>query len=125
MSINPSDAELEILQVLWDKGEAKVKEVQEKLQINREVGYTTVLKTMQIMFDKKLVDRKVDGKSHIYWSLVEKESIQAGFLDKLITKVYKGSTAKMVMNAIGNTKTTKEELEQIKAFIKQQENKEG
>jgi predicted transcriptional regulator len=118
---NPSDAELEILQILWEMKEARVKDIFEKINIDREVGYTTVLKTMQIMFDKGVLTRKADGKSHIYKPKVEKEEIQGKFLDKIINKVYKGSALNLVMSALGNYKASSKELEQIKELIKKQE----
>ncbi|MCG8700378.1 MAG: BlaI/MecI/CopY family transcriptional regulator [Bacteroidales bacterium] len=121
---NPTDSELEILQILWVRGEARVKEVHEILQQSKEVGYTTVLKIMQIMYDKKLVERRTEGKGHVYNSLVAKETVQDGFLDKIVDKVYSGSAANLVMSALGNYSASKSELEQIKEFIRQQENKE-
>lgn len=120
-NFNPTDSELEILQVLWELGEARVKDVHARLQRRREIGYTTVLKLMQIMYEKNLVSRQTEGKGHIYAPSVEKERVQDNFLNKIIDKVYKGSTASMVMSALGNHSTSKEELEQIKAFIRQQE----
>lgn len=121
---NPTDSELEILQILWEKEEAMVKEVHEDLQKSKDVGYTTVLKIMQIMLDKKLVSRRLQGKGHVYYANVEKEAIQEGFLDKIIDKVYKGSTSKLIMSALGSNLTSKKELEEIKEFIRQQEKKE-
>lgn len=120
-NFNPTDSELEILQVLWELGEARVKDVHDRLQRRRKIGYTTVLKLMQIMHEKNLVSRQTEGKGHIYTPSVEKESVQDNFLNKIIDKVYKGSTASLVMSALGNHSTSKEELEQIKAFIRQQE----
>lgn len=120
-NVNPTDSELEILQILWEQGEAKVKDVHEILQKNKDIGYTTVLKIMQIMHEKKLVTRKMEGKGHMYIAAVEKEMIQDNFLNKIIDKVYKGSTANLVMSALGNSSTSKEELEKIKEFILQQE----
>lgn len=118
---SPSDAELEILQILWDVKEARVKEIAEKLNLQREVGYTTVLKTMQIMHEKGVLSREAEGKSHIYRSLVEKKDIQEKFLDKILNKVYHGSAFNLVMNALGNYNASQKELDQIKDFIKKQE----
>ncbi len=118
---SPSDAELEILQILWDVKEARVKEIFDKLSGYKEVGYTTVLKTMQIMHEKGVLEREADGKSHIYRALVEKKDIQEKFLDKILNKVYHGSAYNLVMSALGNYSASEKELEQIKEFIKQQE----
>lgn len=121
--INPTDAELEILQILWELKEARVKEVHDIINRNKNVGYTTVLKLMQIMHEKEILSRKQDGKSHIYYPSVQKEEIQEKFLDKLLNSVYKGSAYNLVMNALGNYKASDSELEKIKALIKQQQNK--
>lgn len=121
LNYSPSDAELEILQILWEVKEARVKEIFDKMNLHRDVGYTTVLKTMQIMHEKGVLDRRVDGKSHIYHSLVGKKDIQERFLDKILNKVYHGSTFNLVMSALGNYNASSQELEQIKELIKKQE----
>ncbi len=121
LNYSPSDAELEILQILWEVKEARVKDIFDKLSGYKEVGYTTVLKTMQIMHEKGVLEREVDGKSHIYRALVEKKDIQEKFLDKILNKVYHGSAYNLVMSALGNYSASEKELEQIKEFIKEQE----
>ena len=118
---SPSDAELEILQIIWEVKEVKVKDVFDRLNQHREVGYTTVLKTMQIMHEKGVLEREADGKSHIYRALVEKKDIQDKFLHKILNKVYHGSAFNLVMSALGNYSASEQELEKIKEFIKQQE----
>lgn len=121
INYSPSDAELEILQILWEVKEARVKDISDRLNQFREVGYTTVLKTMQIMHEKGVLEREADGKSHIYRALVEKKDIQEKFLDKILNKVYHGSAYNLVMSALGNYSASEKELEQIKELIKQQE----
>ena len=121
--INPTDAELEILQIMWDLNEARVKEVHEVINQNKNVGYTTVLKIMQIMHEKGILDRKPGGKSHIYFPAVYREEIQGKFLDKLLNNVYNGSAYNLVMNALGNYNASEGELEKIKKLIQQQQNK--
>lgn len=118
---SPTDSELEILQVLWELKKARVKEVHERLSQHKEVGYTTVLKLMQIMHSKGLLERELSGKSHIYRPAIQKEQVQEKFLDKVMQSVYKGSAFKLVMNALGNYKTSPDELEQIKQFIQSKE----
>lgn len=118
---SPSDAELEILQIIWEMKEARVKDIFEKLSQYKETGYTTVLKTMQIMHEKGVLERIPDGKSHIYRAVVEKKDIQEKFLDKILNKVYHGSAFNLVMSALGNYSASDKELEQIREFIKQQE----
>lgn len=116
-NIKPTAAELEILQILWEKGEVTVKEVNEEINKKKETGYTTTLKTMQIMFDKGLVERKKDGRSHIYSAAIKKEKTQQVLLDKILETAFGGSASKLVMQALGNKKTTKEELQEIKELI--------
>jgi len=116
-NIKPTTAELEILQILWEKGEVTVKEVNEEINKRKETGYTTTLKTMQIMFEKGLVERKKDGRSHIYSATIKKEKTQQLLLDKILDTAFGGSASKLVMQALGNKKATKEELQEIKELI--------
>lgn len=116
-NIKPTVAELEILQILWERGEVTVKEVNEEINKKKETGYTTTLKTMQIMFEKGLVERKKDGRSHIYSAAIKKEKTQQVLLDKILETAFGGSASKLVMQALGNKKTTKQELQEIKELI--------
>mgnify|MGYP000863604614 CR=1 FL=1 len=115
--IKPTDSEMEILQVLWQKGQCSVREVYEALD-KKQVGYTTILKLMQIMHDKGMVVRDTSSKTHQYRAALEKEPIQGQFLEKMIDTVYNGSTARLVMQALGNQRTSRQELEEIKEFLK-------
>lgn len=113
----PTEGELEILQVLWDKESATVRDVHEELIKGKEAGYTTTLKLMQIMFEKGLVTRDSSSKTHIYKPAVTRENTQSLFLNKMIDSLFAGSSAQLVMQALGNHKTSKEELEEIKKFL--------
>lgn len=115
----PTDGELEILGVLWEKGAATVRDVHEQINQTRESGYTTTLKLMQIMFEKGLVSRDASSKTHIYTAAVSKEATQELFLHKMINNLYAGSSAQLVMHALGNSEASDEELEQIKLLIQQ------
>ena len=114
----PTEGELEILQVLWTKESATVREVHEELLKNKEAGYTTTLKLMQIMFDKGLVTRDSSNKTHIYQPAVTKEKTQSFFVNKMIDSLFAGSSAQLVMQALGNHKASKEELNEISNFLK-------
>jgi predicted transcriptional regulator len=114
----PTESELEILSVLWENGPSTVRYVNDKLNEKRSVGYTTTLKFLQIMNDKGLVSRLVDGRTHVYSPTVRKENIQKEMLGKLLTTVFDGSAKRLVMQALGNYKASKEELEEIKNLIK-------
>jgi predicted transcriptional regulator len=121
----PTDSELEILQILWQKGSCTVREVNEILNQSREgeVGYTTTLKIMQIMHEKGLIGRDESAKTHIYSAVAKEEDTQKQLLNRFMDSVFKGSAMKMVMQALGNQKTTPEELAEIKKLIEEMENK--
>lgn len=113
----PTDAELEILQVLWEKGPSSVRFVNDELSERRDVGYTTTLKLMQIMFEKGLVTRNTDARSHIYEAAIDKDETQRTLLDNFVDNVFSGSAMNLVMSALGSHQASKEELDQIKALI--------
>ena len=113
----PTESELEILQVLWAKNSATVREVHEELLKTKVAGYTTTLKLMQIMFEKGLVTRDSNSKTHIYQPAVSRENTQTLFLNRMIDSLFSGSSAQLVMQALGNHKASKEELEEIKNYL--------
>ena len=117
----PTEKELEILQVLWTQGPATVRTVNDHLGSDRDIGYTTTLKLMQIMFDKGLVSRKKEGKTHIYTAEISEEKTQKQLIDRLLDTAFKGSAMKLVMQALGHKKASKEELEEIRKYIDQLE----
>ncbi len=113
----PTEAELEILQVLWEHGPSTVRFVNEELAKQKEVGYTTTLKIMQIMTEKQLVKRNEENRTHIYEANVSEEATQQHLLDKFMDLAFRGSAMKLVMQALGNRKTSKEELAQIRKLL--------
>jgi len=115
--IKPTESELEILQVLWDKGTASVREVHEELSKTKDAGYTTTLKLMQIMHEKGLVKRDSSIKTHIYQASVSKEKTQKHLLGKMIDTLFGGSSTQLVMQALGDHKASAEELEEIEKMI--------
>jgi len=117
----PTDAELEILQVLWENGPSPVRFVNDKLSERRDVGYTTTLKLMQIMHDKGLVARNTDARSHIYEAALGRDETQRTLLGTFVDNVFSGSAASLVMQALGHHKASKAELDQIKALIEKME----
>ena len=120
-TFKPTESELNILQVLWEKGPASVRSINEELSRTRDVGYTTTLKLLQIMTDKGLVTRIKDGRNHIYSAAVEQNTTQQQLLDKLLNGVFGGSSKKLVMQALGNSQPSKEELEEIRQYIERLE----
>ncbi|MBT8190089.1 MAG: BlaI/MecI/CopY family transcriptional regulator [Saprospiraceae bacterium] len=121
--IKPTESELEILQVLWIHGPSSVRQVNDLLNEQREVGYTTTLKIMQIMTEKGLVSRNTENRTHIYHSAVKEGDTQRSLLDSFIEKTYRGSAMRLVMQALGNQKASPEELEKLKAIINELETK--
>lgn len=123
MEIKPTESELEILQVIWEKGECSVRDVHEELAKTKDSGYTTTLKLMQIMHDKGLLARDTTSKTHVYRALISREQAQTSALDKILSTVFKGSTSDLVIQALGNRRTSKDEIDAIKNFLDQFENK--
>ena len=115
--VKPTEGELEILQVLWEKGKATVREVHETILLTKEAGYTTTLKLMQIMFEKGLVVRDDSAKTHIYEPNVSKEKTQSQFVGKMISSLFGGSSTQLVMQALGSQTVSKEELEEIQQLL--------
>ena len=115
----PTDSELEILRILWENGASTVKTVNEKLNEKKESGYTTTLKMLQIMYEKKLVVRDENERSHVYKAAIKQDEIQKVLLDKLLTTAFSGSAANLVMQALGNSQPSKEELKKIKELLNQ------
>jgi len=117
----PTDAELEILAVLWEYGPSTVRFVNDQLNERREVGYTTTLKFLQIMSEKGLVTRNTDGRTHIYEAVNNQAQIQDQLINKLVDTAFGGSAQKMVMQALGNSQPSREGLEAIKKLINELE----
>lgn len=113
----PTESELEILAVLWEKENASVRTVHETLSKTKDAGYTTTLKLMQIMFEKKLVTRDDSNKTHIYSPAVTKEKTQKQFLTKMIDGLFSGSATELVLQALGDNKTSNAELDKIRTMI--------
>ncbi len=119
--IRPTEKELEILQILWMKGPVAVKDVHEAMGGEAQNGYTTILKLLQIMHEKGLVSRQKSGKLHLYEAIVSKKDTRQFMLDKMIHTVFQGSAMELVMSALGNKKSTKEELSEIKRYLEELE----
>ena len=88
---------------------------------NKNVGYTTTLKLMQIMTEKSMVERVMDGRTHIYHAIARQEDAQVKMLDRLLETAFGGSASKLVLQALGNHKTSESELEEIKQLIRKLE----
>jgi len=119
----PTESELEILSILWEMKEASVRQVHEKLAQSKETGYTTTLKIMQIMHAKGLVSRDESSRSHIYSPATNKKETQSSLLKNLMNTAFGGSAQNLVMQALGQENPSKEELDEIRAFLDQLEEK--
>lgn len=117
LTLKPTEKELSILQVLWKYGPSTVREINEKLSVAKKIGYTTTLKLMQIMFEKGILSRERNGKNHIYIAELTQENTQKRLLNKLLEGAFEGSAMKLVMQALGNGKSSKEELEEIRKYL--------
>jgi BlaI family penicillinase repressor len=116
-NLKPTESELEILKILWNKESATVREVHGELSKTKESGYTTTLKLMQIMFEKGLVKRDDSNKTHIYEPAISKQRTQKQFLDKMINTLFAGSSTQLVLQALGNQKSSKDELNEIQKYL--------
>ncbi|MBL8809127.1 MAG: BlaI/MecI/CopY family transcriptional regulator [Planctomycetaceae bacterium] len=117
----PTDAELEILKVLWERGTCTVRDVFEVLSAARETGYTTTLKLLQIMFEKGLVSRDESQKSHVYKARAKQQATQRMLVTDLLTRAFGGSTEKLVVQALAAKKASKEELAEIRRLLNELE----
>ena len=111
----PTAAELAILQVLWRRGPSTVREVHDEL--GAETGYTTVLKTMQIMASKRLVKRDESSRSHLYAALVRAAPTESRLVGELMDKAFEGSAAKLAIRALSTGKASREELAEVRALL--------
>jgi predicted transcriptional regulator len=116
-SNRPTDAELAILHVLWEHGPSTVREVHERLTHSDKIGYTTVLKTLQIMTEKGLVRRDVSRRAHVYAARRSQEQTQKRLLGDLLERAYRGSAGKLVVQALSSKRATQEEIEEIRKLL--------
>jgi BlaI family penicillinase repressor len=121
--IRPTESELEILEILWQKGSATVRQVNEHLEKNgKNVGYTTTLKMMQIMTEKGLLSREMFGRTHLYLPLIQASATRNALIERMAEIAFGGSAMKVVLQALGNNKATPEELREIRDLIDKLEN---
>jgi len=119
--MKPTESELEILQLLWEHGPLTVRELNDKLNEQRKVGYTTSLKMMQIMIEKGLLTRDTTLRSHVYSHALQPEDVQSNILDHILKTVFMGDRSRLVLQALGNHNVTSEELSEVKALIRKME----
>jgi predicted transcriptional regulator len=115
----PTDAELAILCVLWERGPSTVRQVHEVLSHRRAVAYTTTLKLLQIMTEKGLVRRQEQGRGHVYEAREEKEETQRRLVGDLLERAFGGSAAKLVLQALAAKRASPEERREIRELLKE------
>lgn len=113
----PTDGELEILRVLWERGASTVRQVHDTLEARRPTGYTTVLKLLQIMTEKGLVRRDESERAHVYEARVPREETERQLVGDLLEKAFSGSASALVMRALSSKKTSPEELARIRRLL--------
>lgn len=128
MKSKPTESELEILQILWEHKKCTVRQVNDLLNDKRandkkKIGYTTTLKIMQLMNEKNLVVRDDSNRTHVYQANVSEKMAQSSLLERFLDTTFKGSAMKLVMQALGRSETTQEELKQIREYLDELEDK--
>jgi BlaI family transcriptional regulator, penicillinase repressor len=113
----PTDSELTLLRVLWDRGAATVREVHEEVSRSKTLGYTTVLKFLQIMTEKGLVKRDESARTHIYRPAVPPERMQRSMVTDLVQRLFAGSTQALVQQALGSGRVTAGEIAEIRRTL--------
>jgi len=113
----PTNAELALLRVLWTRGASTVREVHEAVARDEEVGYTTTLKLLQIMVEKKLAGRTEEGRLHRYWAIVKEADTQRRLVADLVERAFGGSTAGLVLQALSTRPASADELQRIRDLI--------
>lgn len=122
-SSRPTDAELEILRVLWARGPSTVRQVHDVLSANREFAYTTTLKLLQLMTEKGVAVREEDGRVHLYRAAAAQEETQRHLIRDLIDRAFGGSPSQLVMQALAVKPASSDELREIRRLLKEHEAK--
>ena len=117
----PTEAELDILQILWEHQPVTIKFIHEQLLEHKEVSYTTVLTQVQRMYNnKKILERTKQGKTHLYRAIPVETDIQQSLVNRLVNTAFKGSPMKLVLHALGESKTNRTELEELEQWLQEQ-----
>jgi BlaI family transcriptional regulator, penicillinase repressor len=121
----PTDAELAILRILWNRGASTVRQVHEVLSRERPSAYTTALKLLQIMTEKGLVRRDETDRTHVYHARLSEEQTQRQLVRDLVDRAFGGSASKLVMQALAGKRTSADELTEIRKLIDGRDGREG
>lgn len=118
----PTEGELELLRILWERGPATVRDIHDQIAQTRPVGYTSVLKLLQIMTDKGLVEREEAGKAHIYHPAATQNETQDQLLRDISQRLFAGSAAQLAMHALALEPVNEHDLEALRTLIDQKRN---
>lgn len=117
MKQKPTESELEVLSLIWQQGPLTVRQIHDQIKTNRAIGYTTTLKIMQIMYEKGMLGRTKHGKTHMYTAIEPQQKTQNGIVSRMVQTVFHGSTRDLVMHALGSSRPSKAELDEIKEYL--------
>jgi len=120
-----TEVELQVLQILWEQGPSPVRVIHSHLSEIRDTNYSTTVKMLSVMLDKKLVKRTENERPHVYSAIVTRNRAQKRMLADLIDQVYEGSTTSLVMQALSSKKAKPEDIEQIRELLDRLDRKEG
>jgi len=120
---NPTPSELEILHILWTRGPSTVREIHEVLSKEKDVGYTSALKLLQIMTGKGLVTRTVDQRAHVYTSTQPAETTKQQFAADVLQRVFRGSASQLMQHVLSGRRGSKKEIEEIRRMLDEYERK--
>jgi len=121
----PTNSELEILSVFWGNGPLTARQVHDILEKTKDTGYTTTLKIIQNMYDKGFLSREPEGRTHVYDPIIKEESVQENMLTNFVNLLFNGSSKNLILSSLGNQKTTKEDLKEIKKMLEVIEKREN
>ena len=121
--INPTPAELEILHILWSRGPSTVREIHEELAKEKDVGYTSALKLLQIMTTKGLVTRAEDQRAHVYEATQPADKTKQQFAADVLQRVFRGSASQLMQHVLSGRRGSKKEIEEIRRMLDEYERK--
>jgi BlaI family transcriptional regulator, penicillinase repressor len=121
--IQPTPSELEILQILWSRGPSTVREIFEVMAQQKEIGYTSALKLLQIMTSKGLVTRTEEQRAHVYEAALPAEQTKQQFAADVLHRVFRGSTSQLMQHALSGRRSSRKELDEIRKLLDEYERK--
>jgi BlaI family penicillinase repressor len=121
--LQPTPSELEILQILWSRGPSTVREIHDVMSREKEIGYTSALKLLQIMTAKKLVTRTEDQRAHVYEAALPAERTKQQMAADVLQRVFRGSTSQLMQHALSGKRSSKQEIDEIRKLLDEYERK--